>query len=130
MCDLVPLDGGLTGGFNMKRSMSIGSVLALVLALGAVAIAADTAAKPTAVKGWITDSFCGAKNANEAGASCAKACYKNGAKLELVADGKTYQISDQKAAFEHIGHEVVITGTVDNDTIRVDKIEPSKKEKV
>lgn len=112
----------------MKRLISLGSILALLL-IPAAAFAGDAAA-PTAVKGWITDSFCGAKNANEAGASCAKACYKNGAKLELVADGKTYQISDQKAAFEHIGHEVVITGTVDNDTIKVDKIEPSKKDKV
>ena len=48
---------------------------------------------------------------------------------ELVADGKTYQISDQKAAFEHIGHEVVITGTLDKDTIKVDKIEAATKDK-
>ena len=113
----------------MKRLISLGSVLALVLALAAVAFAADTAASPTTMKGWITDSFCGAKNANAAGATCAKDCYKKGAKLELVADGKTYQISDQKAAFEHIGHEVVITGTLDKDTIKVDKIEAAKKDK-
>jgi len=113
----------------MKRLISLGSVIALVLAMTAAAFAADAAAPPTAVKGWITDSFCGAKNANEAGATCARDCYKKGAKLELVADGKTYQISDQKAAFEHIGHEVVITGTLDKDTIKVDKIEAAKKDK-
>ena len=113
----------------MKRLISLGSVLALVIALAAPAFAADTAASPTTVKGWITDSFCGAKNANAAGATCAKDCYKKGAKLELVADGKTYQISDQKAASEHIGHEVVITGTLDKDTIKVDKIEAAKKDK-
>ena len=113
----------------MKRLISLGSVLALVLAMTAAAFAADAPAQPTAVKGWITDSFCGAKNANASGTECIKSCYKKGAKLELVADGKTYQISDQKAAAEHIGHEVVITGTLDKDTIKVDKIEPAKKDK-
>ena len=113
----------------MKRLMSLGSMLALVVAMTAAAFAADAAAQPTAVKGWITDSYCGAANANAAGADCAKSCYKKGAKLELVAEGKTYQISDQKAAFEHIGHEVVITGTLDKDTLKVDKIETAKKDK-
>ena len=113
----------------MKRLIALGSVLACVLAVSGVAFGADTAAQPAAVKGWITDSFCGAKNANAAGATCARDCYKKGAKLELVADGKTYQLSDQKAAFEHIGHEVVITGTIDKDTIKVDKIEPATKDK-
>jgi hypothetical protein len=113
----------------MKRLISLGSVLALVAVLAAPVLAGDAAAQPTAVKGWITDSFCGANNANAAGAQCAKDCYKKGAKLELVADGKTYQISDQKAAFEHIGHEVVITGTLDKDTIKVEKIEPASKAK-
>jgi len=112
----------------MKRLISLGSAFALSLVLAAPAFAGE-AAKPTAVKGWITDSFCGAKNANADGAGCAKDCYKKGAKLELVADGKTYQISDQKAAFEHIGHEVVITGTLDKDTIKVEKIEAATKTK-
>jgi hypothetical protein len=109
--------------------MSVGTVLTVVLALTAAVIAADAVAQPTAMKGWITDSFCGAKNANAGGAQCARDCYKKGAKLELIAEGKTYQISDQKAAFENIGHEVAITGTLDKDTIKVDKIEPVKKDK-
>ena len=111
----------------MKRLISLGSVLALLL-VPALGFAGD-ADKPTTVKGWITDSFCGANNANAAGAKCARDCYKNGAKLQLVADGKTYQLSDQKLAFENIGHEVVITGTIDKDTIKVDKIEATKKDK-
>jgi hypothetical protein len=113
----------------MKRLMSSGTVLAVVLALAAPAVAGEPAAQPTTMKGWITDSFCGAKNANAEGAQCARDCYKKGAKLELVADGKTYQISDQKAAFDHVGHEVVVTGTLDKDTIKVDKIEAAKKDK-
>jgi len=113
----------------MKRLISLGSVIALVLVMTAAAFAADAPAQPTTMKGWITDSYCGAKNANASGTECIKNCYKKGAKLELVADGKTYQISDQKAAAEHIGHEVVITGTLDKDTIKVDKIETAKKDK-
>ena len=113
----------------MKRLISLGSVIVLAVALTSAAFAGDSAAAPTAMKGWIVDSFCGAKNANAEGQGCAKDCYKKGAKLELIADGKTYQISDQKAAFEHIGHEVVITGTLDKDTIKVDKIETAKKDK-
>ncbi len=113
----------------MKRSMSAGLVLALVLAFAAPALAGDAAAQPTTVKGWISDSYCGAKNANAEGATCARDCYKKGAKLELYADGKTYQISDQKTAFEHVGHEVVVTGTLDKDMIKVEKIEAAKKDK-
>jgi len=111
----------------MKRLLSVGSILLLLL-VPAAAFAGD-AAKPVTVQGWITDSFCGANNANAAGAKCAKDCYKNGAKLELVAEGKTYQLSDQKMAFENVGHEVVVTGTIDKDTIKVDKIEAAKKDK-
>jgi hypothetical protein len=113
----------------MKRLLTAGSILVLLTAATGLAMAADAAAKTTSMTGWITDSYCGAKNANAAGAACAKDCYKNGAKLELVAGGKTYQISDQKAAAEHIGHEVVVTGTIDNDTINVVKIEAAKKDK-
>jgi len=113
----------------MKRFISLVSVFAFAVALTAVAFAGEPAAAPTAMKGWIVDSFCGAKNANAEGQGCAKDCFKKGAKLELVADGKTYQISDQKAASEHLGHEVVITGTLDKDTIKVDKIEAAKKDK-
>ena len=113
----------------MKKISAFGSMLALVVAMAAPAFAGDAAPQPTALKGWITDSYCGAKNANADGAKCARDCYKKGAKLELIADGKTYQISDQKAAFDHIGHEVVVTGTVDKDTIKVDKIETAKKDK-
>ena len=112
----------------MKRLIRLGSVLALAMALAVVTLAGGATA-PTTVKGWISDSYCGARNANAEGATCARDCYKKGAKLELHADGKTYQISDQKAAFDHIGHEVVVTGTLDKDTIKVEKIEAAKKDK-
>ncbi len=107
----------------MKRLSSLLSIA--VLLAGSVALAAD--AKPESTKGWIVDSFCGAKNANAAGADCVRDCHKKGAKLELVAGDKTLQLSDQTKAEAHIGHEVVVTGTIDKDTIKVDKIEAAPK---
>lgn len=106
----------------MKRLMILGSTLALVLALNAPVFAGE--ASQATLKGWIADSFCGAKNANAAGAQCTKDCYAKGAKLVLVADGKTYNLSDQKLALQHVGHEVAVTGTIDkNGNVAVAKIE-------
>ena len=106
----------------MKRLVTLGSVIALVLALIAPALAADAGA--TTLTGWLADSYCGAKNANAAGAQCTRDCVAKGAKLVLVAGGKTYNLSDQKLALEHVGHEVAVTGTVDKDgNVAVAKIE-------
>ena len=113
----------------MKRLISIATALAFVLALVTPAFAGEPAAGES-VKGWIVDSDCGAKNANAKSADCIKTCYKGGAKLVLVAGEKTYGLSDQKMAFDHIGHEVVVTGTVDKDgNLAVKKIEEAKKDK-
>jgi hypothetical protein len=107
----------------MKRLFSLGSIMAIVIALGAPAFAAD--APQTTLKGWIADSYCGAKNANAAGAQCTRDCAAKGAKLVLVSDGKTYNLSDQKAALANVGYEVAVTGTLDKDgNVAVAKIEP------
>src|SRR5262249_15115036 len=105
----------------MKRIGSLVTALVLVLA-GAAPLLAAGPTEPTTLKGWIADSYCGAKNANAEGAGCAEACVKNGAKLVLVSAGKTYQLSDQKLALEHLGREVDVTGTVENETITVTRI--------
>jgi hypothetical protein len=103
--------------------------LAVVLMLVAVAVPAWAGdAAPTTLKGWITDSNCGAKNASAEGAACTKACYESGAKLVLYAGGKTYGLSDQKLALSHVGHEVAVTGTIDkNGNLIVAKMEMVKK---
>lgn len=112
----------------MKRLMSLTTVLALAMALAVPALAGEPS--PTTLKGWIADSFCGAKNANAAGAQCTKDCYAKGAKLVLVADGKTYNLSDQKLALQHVGHEVAVTGVVDKDgNVAVAKIEAVEAKK-
>jgi hypothetical protein len=108
----------------MKKLALLGSAFALLLS--ASALAGD--AKSTTLTGWIADSYCGAANANAKGAQCTKDCYAKGAKLVLVADGKTYNLSDQKLALANVGHEVAVTGTVDKDgNVAVAKIEAAKK---
>ena len=112
----------------MKRLASLLTIFVLALA-GITPLLAEGPASQTTLKGWIADSYCGAKNANAEGAACTKACYKNGATLVLVSGGKTYAISDQKAALELVGHEVAITGVVENDAIKVTKIEAADVKK-
>jgi len=115
----------------MKRFGTFAAVLALAFFTVAPALAGphhDHHAKETTMKGWISDSNCGAKNANAEGAGCAKSCIKSGAKAVLVVGEKTYTIKgDGKKYVDHTGHEVMVTGTVDGDTIEITKIEPAKK---
>jgi len=75
--------------------------------------------------GWVTDDHCAAKGANAAHADCAKKCLGNGGKLVFYnsADEKIYNLDNQKLAEEHIGHEVVVKGTAEGDTIKVESIE-------
>jgi len=113
---------------------ALGHVLtAVVIALAGISTlsAGEKAATASSeVKGWIVDEYCGAKNANAAGAQCAKDCVKKGAKAVLAADGKTYSLSNQKLATTHVGEEVVVTGTVDKDgNIAVEKIVPVEDKK-
>ena len=111
----------------MKQLISVACLLALALFVAAPVRAGEAAAQTT-LKGWITDDDCGAKNANAEGADCIKMCQKNGAKLVLYVDGKTYGLSDQKLALSHVGHEVAVTGTVDkNGNMTVAKMESVKK---
>ena len=79
--------------------------------------------------GWVTDDHCAAKGANAEHASCAKKCLGNGGKLVFYnsADEKIYNLDNQKLAEEHIGHEVVVTGTAEGDSIKVESIEAAKK---
>lgn len=93
-------------------------------------ILAGDETKEVALTGWIADKWCGAKNANgdPASVACAKSCAEKGSPMVLVADGKTYELSDKKLAVEHIGYEVVVTGTlVSEDKIEVKSIEKAEK---
>lgn len=94
----------------------------VVLALTALFLPALAAADSWT--GWITDDHCGAKGAKAEHASCAKKCLDQGGKLVFYnnADQKLYSLDNQKLAEEHLGHEVVVTGTADGTSIKVESI--------
>jgi hypothetical protein len=102
-----------------------------LIALAAIAllIPAFAAADGGSWTGWVTDDSCAAKGANAEHASCAKKCLDNGGKLVFYnsADEKIYSLDNQKLAEEHIGHEVVVKGSVDGNTIKVESIDAAKK---
>jgi hypothetical protein len=94
----------------------------IVLALAALLIPALASADSWT--GWITDDHCGAKGASAEHASCAKKCLDQGGKLVFFnsADQKLYNLDNQKLAEEHLGHEVVVTGSADGNSIKVESI--------
>ena len=82
-------------------------------------------AAETALTGYISDSKCGAKGANDGAAECTTKCVKEGAKYVLVTDGdkKVYAIDAQDKAAAHAGHHVTVKGTVEGDAIKLASIE-------
>lgn len=101
-----------------------------LIALALIALFVPAFAAADSWTGWVTDDHCGAKGANAEHAGCAKKCLANGGKLVFYnsADEKLYSIDNQKLAEEHLGHQVVVNGTVEGDTIKVESIEASKAE--
>jgi len=102
---------------------------ALLLVAGLSFAATGKAATRTFV-GNISDSMCGLKHMmpGQSDKDCTLACVKAGSKYVLadVANGKVYQLSDQKKPEEFAGQKVKITGTLKGDTINVNSIEPAK----
>ncbi|HUI51144.1 MAG TPA: hypothetical protein VLX60_05130 [Terriglobales bacterium] len=79
--------------------------------------------------GYISDSGCGAKGANEKHAECAAKCVnEKGAKYVFVndADHKVYNIDDQKTVAAHAGHHVVVKGTISGDDLKLSGLEMAK----
>jgi len=85
--------------------------------------------REVALTGYLTDSYCGAANANAKGKSCAVECVKKGAKIQLYADEKLYTLDKKTVADGHIGVPVKVTGTLDEGTgtIKVASIEVVKQ---
>jgi hypothetical protein len=100
------------------------SAMALTLFAAALAFAADGT-----WTGYISDSQCGVKGANDKHADCAGKCVKeHGAKYVFVndADKKVYAINDQDKVAAHAGHHVTVTGTVDGDTLKLGTVSMAK----
>jgi len=106
----------------MKAKLAAG--LALTLCAAVLAFAADSS-----MTGYISDSQCGAKGANEKHTACAAKCVKEkGAKYVFVddADKKVYAVADQDKVADHAGHHVTVKGTVSGDSITVSSVEMAK----
>jgi hypothetical protein len=96
-------------------------VCAAMSVLCFVVVNASAADKAT-VKGWVSDTQCGAKGASAEHAACTKKCLSKGAKLAVVTDGdnKVLTVDNPDALKGHEGHHVAVTGDVSGDTIHVD----------
>jgi len=124
----------------MKKFASALAILALVAMPVAFACDKEKNAATTAgfgkgpienvvLTGYLTDSNCGAANANAEGKDCAAKCIKGGAKVQLVADKKVYTIEKLDNVESHLGHEVKISGQLDtsSNVLRVTSIEKAAK---
>lgn len=102
----------------MKLRLS--AAIAATLFAGTLALAADSS-----MTGWISDSQCGVKGANEKAGECTTKCVKeHGAKYVFVndADKKVYVVDAQDKVAAHAGHHVTVKGTVEGDTLKLDSI--------
>jgi cellobiose phosphorylase len=98
--------------------------IAAALFAGTLALAADNS-----MTGWISDSACGVKGANENARECTIKCVKeHGAKYVFVndADKKVYAIDAQDKVADHAGHHVTVKGTVEGDTLKLSSIAMAK----
>jgi hypothetical protein len=104
----------------MKMRFSIAMALGLFVAV--LATAADNS-----WTGYIADSKCGAKAANDGARQCTIKCVKEGAKYVFVndADKKVYTLDDQDQSkvAEHAGHHVTVKGSIDGDTLKLSSID-------
>jgi hypothetical protein len=105
----------------MRKILLISFALLFVLALSAMAF--DDMGKSETVKGWVTDAKCGAKGANPKAEACSKKCLDAGEKMVVVTDKdqKVLTVDNPDALKGHEGHHVAVTGTVNGDSIHVDK---------
>jgi hypothetical protein len=96
------------------------AVMAATLFAAALTMAADGT-----WTGYISDSKCGAKGANDKAGECTTRCVKGGAKYVFVddADKKVYVVDAQDKVAAHAGHHVTVKGTVDGETLKLESIE-------
>ena len=73
--------------------------------------------------GYISDENCGAKAKDDSHAACAIKCVKGGAAPVLVVGKKVYKISDASKVMDFVGKKVKVTGTVEGDTVTIEKVE-------
>jgi hypothetical protein len=104
----------------MRKLLLLCTSLAVMFMFVGVSFASDV----TTVKGYVSDSKCGAKGANAKAAECTKKCIKEGASMVVVTDGdqKILTVSNPDALTGHEGHHVAVTGEVSGESIHVDSV--------
>lgn len=104
----------------MKKILLVFAAVCSLFLMLAMASAADR----TTVKGWVSDSQCGAKGANAKAEACTKKCLAEGAKMVVVTDKdqKVLTVENPSALKAHVGHHVAVTGEVSGDSIHVDRV--------
>src|SRR5580704_19644786 len=103
----------------MKARFAV--AVAATLFAGALAMAAEGS-----WTGYISDSQCGVKGANDKAGECTTKCVKeHGAKYVFVndADKKVYAIDAQDKVAAHAGHHVTVKGSVDGDNLKLASID-------
>jgi hypothetical protein len=84
-----------------------------------------TSALAEELTGVITCSKC--KHTEESAGNCAKKCIKSGVPPIFVSnDGKTYKIANPDKVGEAINEKVVVTGSVDQDTLTIESVKAEK----
>src|SRR6202051_5320097 len=93
---------------------------ALIMSVASVSLASDA----QTVKGWVSNSKCGAKDASADGAACTEKCIKAGASPVVVTDTdqKVLTVDNPESLKGHYGHHVAVSGKVDGDKIHVDNV--------
>lgn len=104
----------------MKKVLLMLLAISLLFFMVGVLSAADK----TTVNGWVSDSQCGAKGANQGHANCMNKCVSKGAKYVIVTDGdnKVLTVDNPDALKGHEGHHIAASGTVTGDSIHVDSM--------
>jgi hypothetical protein len=103
----------------MKRVLSL---LVAALSLAALSAGATDSSK---IKGWISDSMCGAKHAGS-GAACVKKCIQGGMTPVFVDEAKksVWTIDNPDAVKDFYGDHVTVTATADEEkkSVHIDAI--------
>jgi hypothetical protein len=107
--------------FAMKKVLSVCLGTAVLFFMIA---SASFAADKSTVKGWVSDSKCGAKGANAGAEACTKKCLAAGAKVVVVTDSdqKVLAVDNPEALKGHEGHHIAVTGEITGDSIHVDSM--------
>lgn len=113
----------------MKKVLTTTSLFAMLLAMlcfGVATHAQDNMAKTMTWTGWISNSACGAKDANADGKDCTAKCVKDKGASYVFVSSKTKKvipIHNQDAVTEaNLGQEVKVTGHMMDGKIHVDSI--------